>query len=81
MKASEFCAPGLFCVLGVRMAAEVGSIIAQAQAKAIECAICGGSCEPVMLDRRSSAGDHFERLRCTTDGLTFRRIWIGGYAR
>lgn len=63
------------------MATEVGSIIAQANAKTIECAICGGSCEPVMLARRSSSGDHFERLRCGEEGLTFRRIWIGGYAR
>lgn len=63
------------------MAAEVGSIIAQGQSRKIECAICDAHCEPVMIDRRTAGRDHFERLRCTMDGLTFRRVWIGGYAR
>lgn len=63
------------------MAAEVGSIIAEGQARNIECAVCGVCCEPKMIDRRTVGRDHFERLRCTMDGLSFRRVWIGGYAR
>lgn len=63
------------------MATEVGSIIAEGQSRKIECAICGLGCEPTMIGRRASGRDHFERLSCTMDGLTFRRVWIGGYAR
>lgn len=63
------------------MAAEVGGIIAEGQSRNIECAVSGVCCNPVMIDCRTSGRDHFERLRCTMEGLTFRRVWIGGYAR
>lgn len=61
--------------------ADVGGIIAQAHAKRLDCPVCGYECEPQMIDRRSRAADHFERLRCETTAGTFQRVWIGGYAR
>ncbi|MDQ0453611.1 hypothetical protein QOZ96_003584 [Brevundimonas nasdae] len=43
--------------------------------------MCAGFCDPVMITRRTQGRDHFEHLRCTNDNTTFRRVWIGGYAR
>ena len=63
------------------MAAEVGSIIAEAQARDAECAMCASYCWPKIVERTTRNADHFERLICSTDGVTFRRVWIGGYAR
>ncbi|GAA0212548.1 hypothetical protein GCM10009081_29010 [Brevundimonas nasdae] len=63
------------------MTAEVSSIIAEGRSRKIECTMCAGFCDPVMITRRTQGRDHFEHLRCTNDNTTFRRVWIGGYAR
>lgn len=63
------------------MPENVGGIIAESHARDMDCLICRQYCWPVITRRETRNGDHFERLRCTMDGLTFRRVWIGGYAR
>lgn len=59
--------------------ADVGGIIAQHHSKRLDCPVCGVECEPVIVARTTRQGDHIERLRCTYEGETFKRIWIGGY--
>lgn len=61
--------------------ADVGGIIAQTHAKRLDCPICMCACEPLIIDRRTRASNHFEHLRCETTDQTFRRVWIDGYAR
>lgn len=59
--------------------ADVGGLIAEAHAKRLECLACGGNCEPVITERQTITGNHYERLRCSSGDGHFRRIWIGGY--
>lgn len=66
---------------GGPMPENVGSIIAEVQARDAECAMCASYCWPKIIERTTRNADHFERLICSTDGASFRRAWIGGYAR
>lgn len=59
--------------------ADVGGVIAQHHARQLDCPCCRDHCEPVIVARHTIGGDHYERLRCSRDLTTFRRIWIGGY--
>ncbi|MEH6697210.1 MAG: hypothetical protein V7672_00780 [Brevundimonas sp.] len=64
------------------MSADVGGIIAAAHAKKAGCPICElDSCRPVVTERVTRNGDHFERLICLMDNIPFRRVWIDGYPR
>lgn len=64
------------------MSADVGGIIAAAHANKAGCPICElDSCRPVVTERVTRNGDHFERLICLMDNTRFRRVWIDGYPR
>lgn len=56
----------------------VADLIAAKRALGVPCGVCELENCAELLEHRRRGDDEFERLRCSLDDVTFRRIWIAG---